>query len=49
MMILFYRPYDIGDVVSAGGVTGKVDAMSLVSTTILTPDNQKLIVPNSAI
>ncbi|QDU68220.1 mechanosensitive ion channel family protein [Engelhardtia mirabilis] len=49
MMILFYRPYDIGDVVSAGGVTGKVDAMSLVSTTILTPDNQRLIVPNGGI
>ena len=49
LMILFYRPYDVGDVVTAGGVTGSVDAMSLVSTTVKTPDNQRLIVPNSAI
>lgn len=49
LMILFYRPYDVGDVVEAGGVKGSVVAMSLVSTTIKTPDNQQLIVPNSKI
>lgn len=49
IMILLYRPYDVGDVISAAGETGKVDDMSLVSTTMMTPDNQKLIVPNSAI
>lgn len=49
VMILLYRPYDIGDVISAGGVTGKVDSMSLISTRILTPDNQILIVPNGKI
>ena len=49
IMILLYRPYDIGNVITAGGETGKVEDMSLVSTTMLTPDNQKLIVPNSAI
>lgn len=49
MMILFYRPYDVGDVVEAAGVSGKVQHMSLVSTTIVTFDNQKLIVPNNKI
>ncbi len=49
IMILIYRPYDIGNVITAAGETGKVDSMSLVSTTILTPDNQKLIIPNSSI
>jgi small conductance mechanosensitive channel len=49
VMILLYRPYDIGDVVTAGGVTGKVQAMTLVSTTLLTPDNQINIVPNGSI
>ena len=34
VMILLYRPYDIGDVVNAGGVTGKVEAQTLVSTTM---------------
>jgi len=48
-MILVERPYDIGDEIEAGGATGTVKAMSLVATTILTADNQTLIVPNSKI
>jgi small conductance mechanosensitive channel len=49
LMILFYQPFDVGDVVEAGGVSGKVSNMNLVSTTIKTFDNQKLIVPNNKI
>ena len=49
VMILFYRPFDVGDFIEAGGVSGKVYAMNLVSTTILTFDNQTLIVPNNKI
>jgi small conductance mechanosensitive channel len=49
MMILIYRPFDVGDIIEAGGVTGKVSQMSLVSTTVLTFDNQKLVVPNNKI
>ena len=48
-MILLYRPFDVGDVIEAGGVFGTVDGMSLVSTTILTFDNQTMVVPNSKI
>ena len=49
MMILIYRPFDVGDFVEAGGVTGKVNDMTLVSTRILTLDNQLLFVPNTKI
>ncbi len=49
MMILFYRPFDVGDLVETGSAFGKVDNMSLVNTTILTFDNQMLIVPNNKI
>jgi small conductance mechanosensitive channel len=49
MMILLFRPYDVGDVVEAGGIFGKVSHMSLVNTTILTFDNQTLVMPNSKI
>ncbi len=49
IMILLYRPFDVGDVVDAGGVSGKVSHMSLVSTTFMTFDNQKLVVPNNKI
>lgn len=49
IMILLYRPYDIGHYVTAGGVSGTVKAMSLVSTTLFTPDNQVEVVPNGKI
>jgi len=49
MMILGYRPFDVGHVIDAAGVLGTVNAMSLVNTTILTYDNRTLIVPNSKI
>ncbi|PKG79757.1 mechanosensitive ion channel protein [Shewanella sp. Actino-trap-3] len=49
MMILIYRPFDVGDLINAANVTGRVSHMSLVSTTIKTLDNQRLIVPNNKI
>ena len=49
MLILFYRPFDVGDTVEAGGVRGKVRSMSLVNTTIMTFDNQSLVIPNNLI
>jgi len=48
-MILIYRPYDVDDHVIAGGVEGTVKRMNLVSTTIATFDNQRLVIPNSKI
>ena len=48
-MILGNRPYDVGDEIEVAGVSGIVKRMSLVCTTILTPDNQTLIIPNSTI
>jgi len=49
MMILFYRPFDVGDVVDVGGAFGKVRQMTLVNTTIMTLDNQMIVVPNNMI
>ena len=48
-MILIYRPYDVDDYVEVTGVAGLVKKMTLVSTTILTFDNQTLVIPNSKI
>ena len=49
IMILVYRPYDVGDLVDIGGTFGTVEAMTIVSTTLRTLDNQKVIVPNNKI
>ena len=48
-MILGTQPFDVGDEIEVAGTIGIVKRMTLVSTTILTPDNQTLIVPNSTI
>ena len=49
VMLLMYRPFDIGDAVEVVGVMGVVDSMSLVSTTINTFDNRLVVIPNNSI
>ncbi len=49
LLILIYRPFDVGDVVDVAGATGSVQSMSLVSTTIKTFDNKTVVVPNNSI
>ncbi|OIQ26435.1 mechanosensitive ion channel domain-containing protein [uncultured Vibrio sp.] len=49
LMILIYRPYDVGDMVKVSGIQGTVKNMSLVSTTVQTIDNQRLVIPNNKI
>jgi small conductance mechanosensitive channel len=49
IMILLYRPYDIGNFVNVAGVNGTVSAMTLVSTTLTLPDNQTVVIPNNSI
>lgn len=49
LMILIYRPYDVGDKIKSAGVKGKVSKMNLVSTTIYTSENHQLTVPNKKI
>jgi small conductance mechanosensitive channel len=49
VMILVYRPFDVGDLIEAAGVRGVVSHMSIVNTTILTVDNQTIILPNNKI
>ena len=47
--LVFLRPFKVGDVVTAGGVTGTVDAIGLFGTTFNTPDNVLTIVGNNKI
>ena len=49
VMILLYQPFDVGDVIEVPEVSGTVQSMNLVSSIILTFDNQKLVVPNNKI
>ena len=47
LMIMINRPFDIGDEIRSVGETGTVEAMTIVSTRIRTPDNQVILIPNS--
>lgn len=49
MMLILFRPFKVGDVVTIAGETGKVEAISVFSTILNTGDNQKKIIPNGAI
>ena len=49
VMIIIFRPFNIGDFITAGGNSGVVDEIGLFCTLLHTGDNQRIIVPNSAI
>jgi len=49
VMMLLFRPIDIGHRVSVGGHTGGVEEIGLFATTLSTPDNETIIIPNSKI
>src|ERR1041384_5531905 len=48
-MLLIFRPYKVGDEVNVAGYTGTVREIELFTTDIDTPDNRRIIVPNSSI
>lgn len=49
VMLLFFRPFKIGDFVEVGTITGTVRDITLFTTDLATLDNKKVIVPNGNI
>ena len=49
IMLMIFRPFSVGDYVSAGGAEGVVKEISLFYTTITTVDNKVVTVPNGAL
>lgn len=47
VLIIIFRPFKSGDYVEVNGVGGSVEAISIFTTTLKTPDNKIVIVPNS--
>ena len=49
VMLIIFRPFTKGDFVEAGGATGIIEKIHIFTTTMTTPDNKEVIVPNGAI
>jgi len=49
IFIFWDRPFVIGDLVEVGGQYGRVDAITMRSTRVVTPDGRMLAVPNSTV
>jgi small conductance mechanosensitive channel len=45
--MIIFRPFKIGDYVEGGGMSGTVRSIHIFTTTLTTPDNKRVIVPNS--
>ncbi|MBY6017641.1 mechanosensitive ion channel family protein [Ferrimonas balearica] len=49
VLLVVFRPCKAGDYVEAAGVAGTVEEISIFSTTLVTPDNKRIVAPNSAV
>src|SRR5262245_34125132 len=49
VFLVFLRPFKVGDVISAAGVTGTVEAIGLFGTVINTPDNVQTLLGNNKV
>lgn len=49
VMLLVFRPFKVGDFVKIGGNAGTVREIDLFATSIDTPDNRRLLVPNGSV
>jgi small conductance mechanosensitive channel len=49
VMLLIFRPFKVGDYVDVGGTTGSVVEIGIFTTILKSPDNVKIVVPNSQI
>jgi len=47
VMLLFFRPFKIGDYIDAGGISGTVKSVGLFITELATPDNVHVVAPNA--
>ncbi|RKD92422.1 mechanosensitive ion channel family protein [Mangrovibacterium diazotrophicum] len=49
VMILIFKPYQVGDLIQAQGHLGVVKEIHIFVTTLLSPENKTIIIPNGAI
>lgn len=46
VLILFFKPYRVGDIIEAQGHMGRVHDIQIFTTILVTYDNQRIVIPN---
>lgn len=49
VMVVSFKPFEVGDYIEAEGVSGTVVDIGIFYTTLTTPDNKKIVIPNGII
>lgn len=49
VLLIIFKPYKVGDVISAQGEAGQVKEVQIFTTVLLNPDNETIIIPNGAV
>lgn len=49
VLLVFLKPFRVGDLIDVGGILGKVVEVQIFNTILLTPDNVRIVLPNSTI
>lgn len=49
VLIILFRPFQVGDVIDAAGQIGSVKEIGILMTILSSADNKKIVIPNSAI
>ena len=49
VLILMVKPFKVGDYIIQGDLEGTVSQIEMIYTSLLTPDNRKVVIPNGAL
>ncbi len=48
-LMIIFRPFKVGDFIEGAGVAGSVESIHIFTTTLKTPDNKVIIIPNASL
>ena len=48
-LMIIFRPFHVGDYIEGAGTAGTVEEIQIFTTTLVTPDNKTVIVPNAGL
>jgi small conductance mechanosensitive channel len=49
VLMIVFKPFRVGDFIEAGGAAGMVEKIEIFTTTLKSPDNKVIIIPNSKV